>query len=223
MSDRFVLDTTQGQAEELFQVSTERGDFFEPQFNITPGSQIPVVYRSEGEREIYNFIWGMIPKDASSETDGRDNFELPLNQIGEEGEVYEALAQRRCLILANGFYKWKSTEKKNTPFYIRLLSNKVTAFAGIYSVWEAPSGREVYSCTMLTQPSNALVQPVDDRMPILINPDDFDWWLSEDKVKVDEVESYSGYGLTKLAVNRVSEGVNDVTNNSAELIQPIPK
>jgi len=69
-----------------------------------------------------------------------------------------------------------------------------------------------------------LVQPVDDRMPVLLHPDDHEKWLSGEEMQPEEVEQFlSSYALTDLAVNRVSEDVNDPDNNSAELIQPIPK
>ena len=77
---------------------------------------------------------------------------------------------------------------------------------------------------MLTTEANALVQPVDDRMPVLVHPDNHELWLSEEPLTDGQLQSVlNGYGMTELAVNRVSEDVNDADNNSAELIQPIPK
>lgn len=225
MSDRFVLQTTKEEVERLFEVSSERDDYFKPDFNITPGSLIPVIFNDEGERKIYNFVWGLIPEGAEAETEGRDNFEVPIEELEDDEWLTECLEQRRCLIPANGFYKWKSTEKQSTPFYIRLLSNELTAFGGIYSVWKSSSGRNVYSCAMLTTEANALVQPVDDRMPVLLHPDFHVQWLSDEAIGREEVEEkyMQGYSLTELAVNRVSEDVNNPKNNSEELIQPIPK
>lgn len=224
MSDRFVLEASKQEVEHLFEISTERDDFFEPDYNITPGSRIPVVYQENNERKIYNFIWGLIPPAADEEKEGTENFEFALGDLDEEDWPGECLEQRRCLIPANGFYKWKFSEKKSTPFYIRLLSNELTAFAGIYSVWESYSGRKVYSCAMLTTEANALVQPVDDRMPVLIHPEHYQQWLAEKALNQADIEKFlKGYSMTELAVNRVSEEVNDPENNSPELIQPIPK
>lgn len=224
MSDRFVLQASKEKVEELFDVSTGRDDFFESNFNITPGTRIPVVYKEEGKRKIYDFQWGLIPEEAGEEKEGRENYEVPIEELEDDEWLSECLAHRRCLIPANGFYKWKFTEKKSTPFYIRLLSNELTAIAGIYSVWKSSSGRDVYSCAMLTTEANALVQPVDDRMPVLLRPDDHGDWLSDREVAPEKVEEFlQSYELTELAVNRVSEDVNDPDNNSPELIQPIPK
>ena len=224
MSDRFVLEAPKQEVEQLFEVSTERDDFFESEYNITPGSRIPVVYQENGRRKIYSFTWGLIPEDAQEENEGQENFEVALEELDDDDWLSECIAHRRCLIPANGFYKWKFTEKKSTPFYIRLLANELTALAGIYSVWKSASGRNVYSCAMLTTEANALVQPVDDRMPVLVHPDNHELWLSEEPLTDGQLQSVlNGYGMTELAVNRVSEDVNDADNNSAELIQPIPK
>jgi len=223
MCDRFVLKSSKEEVEQLFKVSTERDDFFESEFNITPGSLIPVVYEEETERKIYNFKWGLIPSDAEEENEGIDNFEFPYAAFEDNEWLSECFEHRRCLIPANGFYKWKTTKKKSTPFYIRLLSNDLMAFAGIYSVWKSSSGRDVYSCAMLTVEANALVQPVDNRMPLMLRPEHFDKWLSGE-LEVAEIEQFLGaYSMTEMAVNRVSEDVNNPENNNEELIQPIPK
>lgn len=224
MSDRFVLKSSKEEVEQLFDVSTQRDDFFESEYNITPGSLIPVVYEEGGERNIYNFKWGLIPSDADDEKEGIDNFEFPVDSLGENEWLRECYLQRRCLIPANGFYKWKTTKKKSTPFYIRLLSNDLTAFAGVYSVWKSASGRDVYSCAMLTVEANALVQPVDNRMPLMLRPEFYEAWLSDEDLEVSDIDQFlSGYSMTDMAVNRVSEDVNNPENNSEELIQPIPK
>lgn len=224
MSDRFVLEGSKQEVEQLFGVSTARDDFFKPDYNITPGSLIPVVYEEDGKRKIYTFRWGLIPPDAEEEIEGNDNFVVTFEDLKEDEWLTECIEQRRCLIPANGFYKWKFSEKKSTPFYIRLLSNQLTAIGGIYSVWESSAGRDVYSCAMLTTEANTLVQPVDDRMPIFVHPDDHVQWLGDEELSESELEEVmNGYTMTELAVNRVSEDVNDPENNSPELIQPIPK
>lgn len=96
--------------------------------------------------------------------------------------------------------------------------------AGIYSVWAPNDDNQIYSFAMLTTEANALVQPVDERMPVILRADSYDVWLSQEKV--DSV-TFSGllkpYLLTEMAVNRVSEEINDPEKNSPELIQPIPK
>ncbi len=223
MSDRFVLHASQETVEKVFGVSTQRTDYFEPNYNITPGTRVPVVFYENNERKIFDFQWGMIPDGAENEKKGLENINLPLEALGSE-QYSETFKQRRCIIPANGFYKWKSKEKDSTPFYIRLLSNKVMGLAGIYSVWQAESGRDVYSFTLLTTEANALVQPVGYRMPVILRREHYSIWLGEDEAELTpESPVLKPFDLTQMAVNRVTEDVNDPDNNSPELIQPIPK
>ncbi|WP_138431176.1 SOS response-associated peptidase [Fodinibius saliphilus] len=224
MSDRFVFQASKEDVKNLFQVTSARDDVFDSNFNITPGTLIPAIYQENGERQIHQFVWGLIPKGAEEEKEGRENFEVAIENLKENEHLTECLAQRRCLIPAKGFYKWKTTKKKSTPFFIRLLSNELTAIAGIYSIWKSSTGRDVYSCAMLTTIANALVQPVDERMPILLHPDDHEKWLADNEIVPSNLQQFrKSYSITDLAVNRVSEEVNNPDNNSPELIQPIPK
>lgn len=223
MSDRFVMHAAKEQVEELFNVKTERNDFFKPNYNITPGTLIPTVYQEGRDRNIYSFQWGIIPPDADEERDGVEYYEIAVEEINETEWVQESFEERRCIIPANGFYKWKTTEKKSTPFYIRLLSNELMGLAGLYTVWKSPSGRDVYSCAQLTTQANALVQPVDDRMPVILRPDDYGIWLDQNTSQERLHSLLKPFSMTDMAVNRVSDEVNDTDNNNPELIQPIPK
>ena len=224
MSDRFVLDSSKEEVEQVFGVTSQRDDFFDPKYNISPGGLVPVVFTESDERKILKFYWGLIPEDADSEQEGKPHFEYPMEELGEDEWVDACFEQRRCLIPASGFYKWKTSKKKNTPFYIRLLNNRVMAFAGVYSVWKADSGRELHSCTMLTTEANVLVQPVSDRMPVIIRRENYAEWLGEKSVDSSRINTMlKPYQLTEMAVNRVSEDVNDINASGPELIQPIPK
>lgn len=223
MSDRLARHSEQEVIEKEFDVSTHRSDFFEADYNISPGSLLPAVYEEDGERKIYNFQWGLIPKGADAELEGKENYEARVEDIEEDEWLKDCFKQRRCIIPANGFYKWKTTEKKSTPFYVRLLSAEIAGFAGLYSVWESESGRDVYSFTLLTTEANVLVQPVDDRMPVILRSKDYDSWLNENADPAELKTSLKPLGLTEMAVNRVSEKVADLSSQGPELIQPIPK
>lgn len=225
MSDRFVLHTSKSDIEHFFDASMERSDYFNTDYNIAPGSLQPIVLEENGERQIQKARWGLIPAGADDEREGNDNNIVPSEDILENDWLAECVNRRRCLVPANGFYKWKSSEKKQMPFYIRLLSNELAAFAGIYDLWSAPSGRKVYSFAVLTTRANNLIEPVDDRMPVFLHNESFDRWLNADSLTEDMHNNLLKEPIesTALAVNRVSEAVNDLTNNGPELIQPIPK
>lgn len=224
MSDRFAIYASREEMENLFGVTAERKDFYEPNYNITPGERIPIILKEDGKKRMQNSLWGLIPPDAESEQEGRQHFEVKVEDVKDDEWLSKCFQQRRCLVPANGFFKWKTTRKKSTPFYIRLLSNNVMGIAGIYSKWKSSNGRDVYSFAMLTTEANALVQPVDERMPVILRADNYDIWLSQEKVDTTTLSGLlKPYLLTEMAVNRVSEEVNDTEKNNPELIQPIRK
>lgn len=224
MSERLARHSSQQEIEQEFKASTHREDFFEADYNISPGSLLPAIYLDEGTRQISNFKWGLIPRDADSEDEGKSFYETRLEEIEEDDWLQSCFKKRRCIVPVNGFYKWKTTEKKSTPFYIRLLSNQVAGLAGIYSIWKASSGRKVHSFSLITIEANALVQPVDDRMPAILREQDYETWLGLNNADTQQLKStLKPLGLTEMAVNRVSEKVSDLTSKGPELIQPIPK
>lgn len=224
MSDRLARHSDQEEIEQQFNASTHRNDFFEPDYNISPGSLLPAIFVEDGQRMVENFQWGLIPGHAETEEEGKEFFQARVEDIAEDEWLKECFEQRRCLVPVNGFYKWKTTEKKSTPFYVRMLSNKVAGLAGIYSIWEAASGRLVHSFSLLTIEANALVQPVDDRMPAILREEDYDTWLDDEITDEKQLQSLlKPLGITEMAVNRVSEEVSDLTATGPELIQPIPK
>lgn len=223
MSDRYVFHASKETVESEFSVETKRDDYFQPHYNITPGSIVPVVFEEDGIRKIHGFRWGMIPENAKDEREGLEFVNKHINEL-EEDELTPILKQRRCLVPASGFYKWKTNKKKTTPFYIRLLTRELFAIGAIYSVWKSASGRDIYSFSMLTTQANALIQPVGDTMPVILRPENYDLWLQEAHIDPEKLDRLlKPYLLTEMAVNRVSEKINDQENNDPSLIQPIPK
>lgn len=225
MSDRYVLHASKEKIEQTFGVSSKRKDHFKSDYNITPGTLRPIIIRNQGKRQHRQAQWGLIRPGAEEERSGKKAFALAAEEVRGDKWLEECVQQRRCLVPANGFYKWKTSKKKQTPFYIRLLSNQLMAFGGIYSVWKSKNGREVYSFALLTTRANTLVEPVDDRMPVIIGKQNYEPWLAEEPLeeRIFKNLAIKPFDLTQMAVNRVSEEVNDIHINKPELIQPIPK
>lgn len=225
MSDRFVLHAPKEEIERMFKVSSDRDDYFEPDYNITPGALRPIVIHVDGSAQHHQAQWGLIHPEAQEEREGKENFSVRAEDVYDQEWLTKCVEQRRCLVPANGFYKWKTSKKKQTPFYIRLLSNRLTAFGGIYSVWKSSNGRDVYSFALLTTKANTLVEPVDNRMPVIIAQEHYGQWLAEEPLTESAFKKLAlkPFDLTQMAVNRVSEEVNDINTNKPELIQPIPK
>ena len=93
-----------------------------------------------------------------------------------------AFKYHRCLIPASGFYEWKAQQGIKQPWYISLKSGEPMAFAGLWETWHPPEQSEegdiVTSCCIITTSANSLMEPIHDRMPVILDPEQWETWLS---------------------------------------------
>ena len=96
----------------------------------------------------------------------------------EKPAFRDAMSLRRCLIPADSFYEWRTIgPKQKQPFNIGMANDSVFAFAGLWERWRDPSGQIQETCTILTTRPNSLVADVHDRMPVILQTEDYDLWL----------------------------------------------
>jgi putative SOS response-associated peptidase YedK len=91
-----------------------------------------------------------------------------------------AYHKRRCLVLADGFYEWRGTErasKKKVPYLIQRPTHAPFGFAGLWDRWKGKHGERIETCTILTRPPSVEVSAVHDRMPVALEAADYDAWL----------------------------------------------
>jgi len=225
MKNRFVLNAPNDEIETFFSLNEPINFEIEPSFNISVGDLHPLIMEKDGRRQMVKAKWGLIPPKAESEREGKENATYPIEEAESNEQLREGLQSRRALIPASGFYKWKATENKSTPFYVRMLSDHLMALGGICNLWKSTRGRELYSFAILTDKASALIEPISERKPLIVKPEDFDGWLDKKTAPEEMLEKIEDYPstLTEMIVNRVDEAVNDISNNDPSLIQPIPK
>ena len=100
--------------------------------------------------------------------------------IAEKPAFRAAFARRRCLVLADGFFEWKKVGQQKQPYYFRLQDEQPFAFAGLWERWRGPAGSDgppLESCTIVTTLANELCRPLHERMPVILEPADYDRWL----------------------------------------------
>ncbi len=154
-----------------------------PRYNVAPTQQVPIVRRAQddGEREVAQVRWGLIPFWAKDEKIGYKLINARAEGIDAKPSFREAFKRgRRCLIPADGFYEWWKGTKPKQPWRITLEDGGPFAFAGLWERWEkAPDGVPVESCTIITTAANALVAKLHDRMPVILPVDAYGPWLGE--------------------------------------------
>jgi len=218
-------------AEELARIFHARPavDLPGDRFNVAPTDEVAAVVEQHGERVVDAFRWGLVPFFAP---DRREAARL-INARSETAEMSPAyrtsFRQRRCIVPADAFYEWRRERDPTTgrvrrshPFAIRRIDGQPLAMAGLWAVWRNPETAErLYTCTILTGAPNDLVAPIHDRMPIVLEPADWDAWLAAETSMLELRPMLRPLPAEELAMHPVSPAVNNVRNQGPELLVPI--
>lgn len=166
---------------EGFQRELELGDLpaeFKSDQNVSPGSLIPVVV-DENSRKVELFKWGFVPVWAKDPSIGYRMINARAETIAEKPSFKNAFQNRRCLILSDGFYEWKTESNKKQPYRFSLTEGRPFTFAGIWEQWQDKSGNELTTCAIITTTPNRLLQDYHDRMPVILDKTTrWDWLAS---------------------------------------------
>ncbi|MFI5384931.1 MAG: SOS response-associated peptidase [Fimbriimonadales bacterium] len=246
MCARFSLYATPAQIAQLLEIEVPA---FEPHYNIAPTQTVLGAIEREGERQLREFRWGLIPSWAKDPAIGNRMINARSETILEKPAFRNAFQRRRCVIPANGFFEWKHdvveeevkppssgvpslfdefgipkrktrTKTLKQPFFVSLKSGEPFALAGLYEYWHG-AGEKVRSCTILTTRPNELVEPLHDRMPVILRKADLEAWLDcEDGIEPAEALLEPLPASEMMAVP-VSSLVNDPNNDVPEVLARI--
>jgi putative SOS response-associated peptidase YedK len=141
--------------------------------------------------------------------------------VPEKPSFRRAFRERRCLILADGFYEWKRTNDGKQPYYIRMEGGRPFAFAGLWESWRG--GREeIRSCTILTTEANDRVSNIHHRMPVILAPEDHGLWLDPDVREADPLlPLLTPYPDDVMEAYPVSRFVNRPANDDPRCVEPL--
>jgi putative SOS response-associated peptidase YedK len=249
MCGRFVSATPPDELAEYFGVDEVVATTPGPSFNVAPTNEVFVVFEDGGTRRLDTFRWGLVPSWAKDLSIGSKMINARAETVAEKPSYKRALAKRRCIIPADGFFEWKPVAKGETgglnkkgpkqPFYIHRPEDEPYAFAGLWEVWrggpkpsksdaaeqDGPAEGEqeiVHTCTILTGAPNSAMAQLHDRMPIILPPDRWDPWLDRDLTDTVELVQFLVPAAPELITfHPVSTAVNSVRNKGPENIEPV--
>src|SRR6266581_7250696 len=147
-----------------------------PRYNIAPTQEVVGILRN-GTSHLALLRWGLIPSWAKDESIGSRMINARAETLAEKTSFKGLLRSKRCLVIADGFYEWKSVNGSKTPMYITLKSGEPFAFAGLWDIWKSPDGQQIRTCTIITTEPNELVASIHDRMPVILSADAREEWL----------------------------------------------
>ena len=226
MCGRYALSATAGELIEHFQLlaCTE----WAPRFNIAPQSSIPVIrFKPDAGRVGQLVRWGLIPSWAEDPSLGNKLNNARGETVAEKRPFRSSFAKHRCLIPANGFYEWQAITEagkvRKQPWYIHPTEpGELFAFAGLLAAWTPPDGETVVSTCIITTGPNEVMEPIHDRMPVILQPGKFDAWLDPDNRDTDALKAMLGpCAPGGMAAYPVSPVINSGRVEGPECINPI--
>jgi putative SOS response-associated peptidase YedK len=222
MCGRFTLTIDPLHLQEAFPWATIPDDLTQ-RFNIAPSQPVAVIPNT-GDNKVSLYRWGLIPSWSKDPSIGDRMINARAESLAEKPSFRNAYRRRRCLILADGFYEWQQSPgmKSKQPVYIRLKNDQAFAFAGLWEIWKSPEGTEVRSCTIITTQPNSLLEPIHNRMPVILPNDAYMKWLAPEDRQPDQLNGLLiPYPPAEMIAYPVSRMVNSPQAESPDLIKPV--
>ena len=193
-------------------------------YNIAPSQEIMALVRRREENVLDLFHWGLVPFWAKDTSMGNKLINARAETASSKPSFRTAFKKRRCLILADGFFEWKTARGKKHPYFLTLPDERPFAFAGLWETWDDKGKAEqVYqSCTIITRPASKSVLPVHHRMPAIVAPEHYAAWIDPGNQDVAMLENILQNGIiSELNSRPVSRQVNNAGTNRASNIKPL--
>lgn len=187
---------------------------FGPKYNVSISSDIPVIV--PGSRMLDVYQWGLIPHWAKDRKISNNLANARAESLEEKPSFKEIFKTKRCLVLVSGFFEW---DKNKQPYYVQVKNRKIIAFAGLFDEWSDEKNKIIKSCTIITTEPNNQIKEIHNRMPVILDPKDYEPWLKEKDLVIVK-------GLLKpykndLVISSVTRKMNSVFYQNKDSIDPI--
>ena len=214
-------------AERLHVDEVRAGDG-EPDYNVTPRAEVPVVAETKDHRRVLDRVrWGLVPSWAKDVSVGDRLINARADTVATKPAYRRAFERRRCLMPADGFYEWQVVpgRRQKQPYFIARADREPMVFAGLYEVWRDrsdPDAEWMRSCALITTDANDKLAVIHDRMPVVLPEDAWSAWL--------DPENHDTESLRHLLVPAPSDDfvaypvstlVNKPENQGPELLEPV--
>jgi putative SOS response-associated peptidase YedK len=141
--------------------------------------------------------------------------------VAEKPSFRTAFKRRRCIIPASGFYEWQKTANGKQPVFIHAADKSPLGLAGLWEIWQGGDGSYLESCTIITTSPNSLMRPIHNRMPVILEPEDYATWLHPDPDPMVGLHLLRPFPAEKMTAYPVSTYVNSPRNEGEACIAPV--
>ena len=191
-----------------------------PTWNLAPTDDAPVVLRhlGSGERHLDVLKWGLVPYFTKDLKKARKPINARSETVATSGMFRVAFAKRRCLVPAAAYYEWRDDPEGKVPFAVARVDGDPVAFGGIWEEWRSPEGETLRTFATITTDANRQLSAIQDRMPVIIEPENWPLWLGE--VDGDPATLLRPAAEDVLRIWPVDKKVGNVRNDGPELLEP---
>lgn len=208
-------------------------------YNVAPTNEVLAVREDGGERHLGTLRWGLVPSWADDPRIGSRMINARAETVATKPSFRAAFARRRCIIPADGFYEWIDDpgDRRRQPFFIHRVDDRPFAFAGLWETWrpgrdgttiddqpglldvEADDGdEELRTCTIITTAARGPIARLHDRMPVMLDDDQWDQWLSTENHDKDMLSAILSDGSrSRITFHPVSKDVNNTRSRGHQL------
>lgn len=236
MCGRFVVARVGSELASVLRADVIADDLPSPSFNVAPTAQAAIVLDSARTepptRRIESARWGLVPAWAKDPREGVKAINARAEEAADKPLFRRAVAARRAVVPASGYYEWHTVDGRKTPYFISPADGQPLMFAGLYEWWKDPSKadddatRWLLSFTILTRSAVGDLGSIHDRMPLFIDADHADVWLDPTTEYpgdlLDAVVEAAPEVAQSLAAREVGSAVGNVRNDDPSLIEPVP-
>jgi putative SOS response-associated peptidase YedK len=201
---------------------------FSPRYNIAPTSDVLVIRHKPDTGRVGQMVrWGLVPSWAKDPSVGAKMNNARGETVDTKPSFRTSFAKHRCLIPASGYFEWRPVSEggkvRRQPFYIRPTDeNGLFAFAGLLARWKTDKGDDLITTCIITTGPNAVMEPIHERMPVILAPGAWDAWLGAENAST---EALKGLLVPAPEAGMVAYPVGMAVNRSGvegtELIQPL--
>jgi len=228
MCGRFVQTTSAQKLAKQFE-SVSNLESFEPRYNIAPTATVAVVRIStkSANRVLESLKWGLVPHWAKDPSIGAGMGNARAETVADKPSFRDPFKSQRCLVPVDGFYEWQQSTKPKQPFYFTMKDKKPFALAALWDSWKPKAGApaewdSIISFTLITTTPNSIMEPVHDRMPVILDEENYDLWLNPNFRDTQILKHFlKPFPTEKMESEAVSTFVNSTKNQGSQCVEKL--
>ena len=174
-----------------------------------------------GRPEWALFHWGLVPSWSKESKTKHLLINARAEGIEAKPSFRGPVRHRRCIVPASGFYEWRLQGTGKQPCFVRPAEDEVFALAGIWDHWEGKQGEVIESVAIITTTANELMQPIHDRMPVILEEEDVSAWIAPTTKLEKALAMLKPCSSTRMMTYPVSSLVNSTRHDGPECVAKV--